>query len=183
MMFSDFFALSVCAISLLYVPFMVICQMRFGHILQSSGFDNRRYFGWIKNHFVMTYLPLAGIFLISILGEAMLRAYLSNTMQYEMGLFYGYLAWLLVLAAVITIIFWKYTRIIKIEDEKTPLVCSKRLVSVFLLSCLILCVFTVLTNLFTKIDVLLMVLPLLAPLLTPLSNVLLPGREEAIKTE
>lgn len=170
MMHSDFFALSICAFSLLYVPFMIISQLRFAHVLQHAGYGNRDYFLWIKNNFRGAYVPLIGICIIQILGELVLEAYLSNTSLYEKQLFVGYFVVMLVIAAAIVVVFINYIKEIKIENHDTPLVLSPRFISVFLVSSAIFCVFMLVVNLFMELDGLIIIMPLLAPLFVLLAN-------------
>lgn len=178
MMYSDYFALSACAFSVLYVPFLIISQLRFAHILQNQGYDNRKYFGWIKRNFLLSCVPLIGISALSLLAEAVLITYLMKTSFYEMAVIVGYLCIMLFIAAVIALVFTKYIRCIKIESEVTPIVCSRHLVKVFLISSFFVCAVTVLENLFMEIDKMVFFIPLMTPLFVPLTNWLLGGSKK-----
>lgn len=170
MMQSDYFALSACAFSVLYVPFLIISQLRFAHIMQNQGYDNRAYFRWIKKNFLLACVPLIGISGISLLAEAVLITYLRKTSFYEMAVIVGYLCIMLFVAAMIALVFTKYIRCIKIESEITPIVCSGHLVRVFLISSFFVCAVTVLENLLMEINEMVFFIPLMTPLFVPLTN-------------
>ncbi len=176
MMRSDFFALSSCAFSVLYAPFLIVAQMRFSHIMQNTSYSTGRFFLWVKNNFWLVYAPLIGICLINAMAEVVISAYLSNTALYYLQDIFAYVVivgFMLIVAAtavIIAVIFRKYVKCIKIEGEITPLICSKRLVNLFLISCFCVCALITLENVFIEIRWLIYFTPLTAPLFVPLVN-------------
>ncbi len=180
MMYSDYFALSACAFSVLYVPFLIIAQLRFAHIMQSQGYDNKRYFQWIRKNFFLSCVPLIGVSGISLMAEAVLLTYLKNTSFYEMAVIVGYICIMMLIAAFIALVFTKYVHCIKIESEVTPIRCTPHLIRMFMISSFFVCLVTVLANLFTAVDKLVFFIPLMTPLFVPLTNWLF--REKAKET-
>ncbi len=179
-MYSDYVALSACAFSVLFVPFMVISQIRFAHVMQNEGYGNRRYFLWIKRNFLVSYLPLIGICAIVLLSEGVLNAYLYNTYFYDNELLIGYILAVLLICAAISVVFYRYIRCIKIECAGTPLVCSPRFTGVFLLSAVMVGVVMTLENIVPQVNRLVFFMPLLTPLFVPLAN-LIPGLGKAMQ--
>ena len=183
-MYADYFALSSCAFLVLHVPFLIVAQLRFSHVLQREGYDNRRYFGWIKEHFLLAYLFPICVFVVNIVSESILSAYLDNTYLYMLQdtaayiVMFGYAIIALVIALVITLILWRYLKAIKIECETVPLVCSDSLVKVFVLSCVLICALVTAESMFIEIRRMVYFVPLLAPLFVPLSNALWRGKRE-----
>lgn len=170
MMYSDYFALSSTAISLIYVPFLIICQLRFAHILQYNGYSNSGYFSWIRSNFGRVLIPLAGICLYSFAAEMMLRTYLENTALHEMDVIVTYFIAVLSILAVMALLFQRYTKLIKIETNELPLSCSNKLISITLIGSMFVCVLAVLQGLFSDLLILVYFLPLCAPFFVPIAN-------------
>jgi len=175
MMYSDYFLLTVCALSMVFAPFMVIAQLRFAHVLQAEGYSNIAYFSWVRKHFASVYVPLAGICLVVFAAERMMRAFLANTSFYQQQIFITYIVVTLALMAALALVFYRYTQSVKIEGDGVPVRCEGRLLPVFWTSCALLAVLFVLVNMFTEIDELIFFLPLFTPLLAPLANAI-PAR-------
>ncbi len=183
MMHSDFYALSACAISVLYIPFLIIAQLRFSHILQNEGYRNSSYLLWIRKNFMLSFFPLIGVCAIVILGRVVMEAYLNNTALFEMEYIYGFFVVLMVIAAAAAFVYYKYVKTIKIESENTPIVCSSRLISIFLISCMLVCALALVVNLVEYGMLLVFFIPLLSPLLVPLANALLGGKRTVLQEE
>lgn len=179
MMYSDYFALSACAFSVLFMPFLMIAQLRFAHVMQNEGYDNRQYFAWIRRNFVLACLPLIGICLIVVMAEFVLKEYLANTYLYDVqhilgfAVEIGYVIAVMLVCAIIALVFSKYIKYIKIESEVTPLICSDRLIALFILNGLLVCALVALENIVTGMNRLALATPLIAPFVTPLSNLIL----------
>ncbi|MEF9863932.1 MAG: hypothetical protein RSA86_03970 [Christensenellaceae bacterium] len=172
MMYSDYFTLSTCAFSILFVPFLVIAQIRFAHVMQEMGYDNKRYLSWIKRHFKAAMLPLIVICGLTILSAVVLQMYLEYNPFYEINVIIYYLLVLVILSAVLAFVFYKYVKKIKIESDIRPIICEKRLVHNYLLCCLMICAITLLVNAFIKIDKLVFVIMLATPFFMPLANLI-----------
>ncbi len=172
MMLSDYLALSTCAISILIVPFLVIAQMRFTHIMQTQNYSNKDYFLYIKKSFKLVYIPPILIFVICILNNVAIKLYLQYNTFYEMGVIIGFLLLVAVVCAIIAVVFYIYIKTIKIESEKKPLEITSKFIGVFVFSCGIIAVLAVIENVFVSLDYITYILPLLAPLLVPLTNLL-----------
>jgi hypothetical protein len=180
MMQSDFFALAACAISILYVPFLLIAQLRFAHIMQWNGYSGGRYMAWLGRGFTGVYVPLIGICLIVLVGKMVLKAYLDHTALYEIPYIAGFFVVLLVIAAAVAFVYYKYVKEVKMESELTPLVCSRRLVTLYIAGCMLVCAVVMVENLLPGADVLVYVAPLFTPMIVPLANALTGmGRKEA----
>jgi len=181
MMYSDYFALSACAFSVLFMPFLIIAQLRFSHIMQSEGYSNRNYFAWIRRNIVLSVLPTVGVCLIVVMAEVVLKAYLGNTFLYDVqdklgfAVEIGYVVAVMLISAVIALVMYRYVKCIKIESEVTPIICSKRLINLFLLNSMMVCALITLENVLTEVNRLVMVTPLVTPFFTPLSNLILQG--------
>lgn len=183
MMYSDYFALSACAFSVVYLPFMVIAQLRFSHILQVNGYDNKKYMAWLKSGFIVYISPLIGICLILLLSEVVLFAYLYNTYLYEMEYMAGFMVVVLLLAAAVAFVFQKYVKRVKIESESVPLVCSGHFTAIYLVACVMVASVGVVVNVFTHINKLIFFVPMATPFFVPLANGLLGGRKRYLKEE
>lgn len=170
MMYSDYFLLTVCALSVTCAPFLVIAQLRFAHVLQVHGDSNRAYFSWMKQNFAAVWVPLIGICLMIFAAERMERAFLSNTSLYQTLIHNVYIAVTLGLMAAVAFVFYRYTKSIKIEGEELPVRCTGRLCPVFWISSAVISVLLVLMNVFSEIDELVFFLPLFAPLPAALAN-------------
>ncbi len=173
MMHSDYLALSACAFSVLYVPFLMIAQLRFAHIMQNRQYDTKQYFLWIKKNFLLCYVPLIGISVVHLMAEATLLMYLRHTSFYELAVIIGYLLMMLLIASVIAMVFTKYIRYIKIESEVTPIYCSNRLITLFMVSGFCVCALTLFENLWSDMEQIVFFTPLITPFFVPLVNVLM----------
>ena len=179
MMYSDYYALSVCAYSIVFAPFMIIAQLRFTHILQTNGYSAKSYFFWLKKNFLSVYMPLIGLLILTLLGLLLLRAYLANTFLYDIqaslgfAVEIGYMVILALICLCLLIIFAKYVKLIKIECEFNPIKTDGVFIWTFLLCSFIITVLITIENIFTGIDTLLIIMPLFTPLLAPLAAVLL----------
>lgn len=178
MMYSDYLALSVCAYSILYVPFMIIAQLRFSHILQCEGYDGRRYFVWMRKNFWMAVFPLIGLCAITIMAQQAMHQFLYLTIFFEYQILIGFVAGTMLICIPIAIVFYQYIKQIKIENEFTPLVCSRRLVGVFVWSSIFVCAITLVENTFPQFNYVTFLTPLVTPFLVPLANVLIRGEEK-----
>lgn len=173
MMYSDYYALSVCAFSIIFAPFMIISQLRFTHILQTQCYSVKNYIRWLKRNFFSVYMPLIGIFVLTLLGLILLKAYLANTYLYDIQEIMGFaveIGYVFILALVclcLLIVFVKYIKCIKIECEQLPIKIEEPFVSIFLYSSFIIILLTTLENIFTGIDTLLIFMPLFTPFLVP----------------
>ncbi len=173
MMYSDYFAISTCAISVMFMPFMLIAQIRFAHILQDAQYANRQYFKFIFSNFKLFILPSIVICGIAILGAIGLSAYVMYNPFYEMMVLIMYAVCLLIVCAVLAVACTIYIKRIKMESEKTPLICSPRLVHVFLLSCAMVCALSVVVNVFVQIDIVVYGIMFLTPFAVPLANLII----------
>lgn len=182
MMYSDYFALSACAFSVVYVPFFIIAQLRFAHVMQNEGYINRSYFGWLKRNFFGAYVPLIGVSVMLVLSELAVHAFLyKNSLFFDMELIVAFVVVTMLVALALAIILWKYIKHIKRESDMTPLVCSRRFLNVYIISCLVVAAMTAVVNVFNEINRIVFFLPLLVPLLAPLSNWIAHGRKPAGK--
>lgn len=187
MMYSDYYALSVCAFSIIFAPFMIIAQERFTHILQNNNYSVKNYFKWLKHNFLSVFMPLIGLFILTLLGLVLLRAYLANTFLYDIQEFLGFaveIGYMLILALIclcLLIIFCKYDKCIKIECEMIPLKCDGGFISLFLFSSFIVTALITLENMFTGIDTLVVFAPLLTPLITPAAAAIMNLRNRTDK--
>lgn len=178
MMYSDYYALSVCAFSIIFAPFMIIAQIRFAHIFQNNGYSIKNYFGWLKCNFLSVYMPLIGLFILTLLGLLLLKAYLANTFLYDIQASLGFaveIGYMVILALVclcLLIIFGKYVKLIKIECEDIPVKIDGTFIFIFLASSFIITGLITLENIFTGIDTLLIIMPLFTPLLVALPTFL-----------
>lgn len=179
MMHSDFYALSACALSVLYIPFLVIAQLRFSHIMQTEGYSAGRYFLRLRKYFMLCFLPLIGVCAIVGLGRVIMDAYLVNSSLFEMDYMYGFFVVLMVISAAVAVVFYQYVKAIKIESQTTPIVCSNRLIGVFVFSVLLVCLLSLMENIMEGGTILVFFVPLTAPLLVPLSNALMGGQRTA----
>ncbi len=170
MMYSDYFALSACAFSVIYLPFIIIAQLRFAHILQVNGYDNKKYLAWIKSGFFVYVAPLVGVCLMGLLSEMVLSAYLYNTYLYEMQYMAGFVAVVLALAAIMAFVFKKYIARVKIESGGVPLKCSGRFTNIYLAACAMVAAVAVVENLFTEVNKLVFFVPLATPFYVMLAN-------------
>ena len=173
MMYSDYLALSVCAFSVLCLPFMVICQLRFSHVLQAEGFETNKYFRRIKRNLPISFFPLLGICAIAVIAEGALNAYLYNTYLYDNELLVGYFAAIMLVCIAAAAVFFRYIRCIKLECSCVAPVCSQRFSNVFLLSVMLLGATVTLGNVILSINKSLLFVPLLTPFFVPLSNLIL----------
>ena len=180
MMHSDYFALSACATSILFLPFMIIAQLRFAHLMALSGYNNAKYFSFIKSGLGVFVIPLAGICIMAALSQAVLSAYLYNTWFYEMQMIIGYLVLLMILAAAMAFVFQRYVMSIKVESDNLPIKCDRAFVEIYFKSVVFLCAVVIAQNLIAELHWIFIVTPMLTPFCIPLSN--LAFRREYKKT-
>lgn len=177
MMHSDFYALAACAISVLYIPFLVIAQLRFSHIMQHAGYRAPQYFDYLKKHSMSTLLPAIALCGITALGRLGMWVYLNYSEWYEMDYYIGFFVVLVVIAAVIAVVYTIYCKKIKIESNEIQLVFSPEFIRLFLVSCMLVCVLELLVNLMMPLRILVFFLPAFTPFLVPVANALLPGNQ------
>ncbi|MBD5560425.1 MAG: hypothetical protein HDQ87_08760 [Clostridia bacterium] len=169
MMYSDYYALSSCAIGVVFIPFMVVCLLRYGLILQAFNYSSRTYFVWLRCSFAFSVLPLAGVCGIALLWQLVLGTYLTHTAATELMIILGYAGLMLLGIAAVCAGFGRFCRRLGIAGSTVPRIEDRRLVILFLASSLAAGVLILLLNL-ELWQLLIYFVPLLTPFLVPLVN-------------
>lgn len=178
MMHSDYYAISSCAFSVVFIPFLILSSMQFALALQAFNYENRKYFAWLKCTFTATCLPLALISGISLLAQACLGIYLTHTYFEELRIIIFYAAWLL-LASIVLVLGWtRYARTLGRSMWLVPRINDKRMQVLLIATSLIWSFALLALNLYGWRAIIYFV-PLATPLATPLVNACMrpyPGR-------
>ena len=169
MMHSDYYALSSCAIGVVFIPFMVVCLLRYGLLLQAFNYSNRAYFTWLGCSFVASAAPLAAICIMTLLWQAVLSTYLTHTAATELNIILGYAALMLVGIAAVGAAFGRFCRVLGRAGSTVPRIEDRRLLILFTVSSLIAGVLVLLLNILLWQQWIYFV-PLLTPLLIPAVN-------------
>lgn len=174
MMHSDYFALSSCAISVVFIPFMVVCLLRYGLILQSCNYRSREYLRWLRCAFTAAWAPLIVVCAISLMWELVLSTYLTHTAATELQIILGYAALMLVGVAAVSLAFGRFCRVLGGAGWSVPRIDDRRLVLIFCLSSAVVGVLMLLLNILLWQQWIYFV-PLITPLLPPLMNQAFPA--------
>lgn len=175
MMYSDYFALSSCAISVTFIPFMIVCQLRYGLILQAFNYRNRAYFHWLRCAFLAAAAPLLAVSAVSLLSEAVFLAYLIHTAATEMQIIVGYAVLMLIACAALAAGFGRFCKVLGGAGWGVPRVDDVRLRILFLCSALLTALIMLILNLAGWQQVIYFV-PAATPFLVPLVNLFFPPR-------
>lgn len=180
MMYSDYYGISSCAFSVLFIPFIILLSMHFSRALEAFGYQNRVYMRWLRCSFVATVLPAALICGIAAMAQLSLRIYLTNTYFEELNIIIGYAAWLLLASVVIALAFVRYAKTMANAMWSVPRIVDRRIVVVFLCSALITGCLALVLNLY-GLWLYTYLMPLTAPFLAPFANVFMKPVPGAVK--
>ena len=180
MMYSDYFALSSCAISVTFIPFMVICQLRYALILQAFNYENRRFLRWLRCAYLAAGAPLLAITGLALLCEAVFVAYLTHTAATEMQIIIGYAVLMLLSCGAIAVGFGRFCRVLGGAGWTVPRIDDVRLLILFLLGSGLTAVIMLFLNLYALQQVIYFV-PLATPFFVPLFNLFFPARPGHVK--
>lgn len=178
MMYSDYFALSSCAMSVAFIPFIVVCLLRYCLFLQAGNYSNRAFFVWLGCSFVASVAPLGGICAISLMWEAVLSTYLTHTAATELQIILGYAGLMLIGIAAVSFAFGRFCRVLGRAGATVPRIEDRRLLILFAVSSVMVGMLVLLLNIMHWQQWLYFV-PLLSPFLAPLVNLVFrpyPGR-------
>lgn len=168
-MYSDYYAISSCAFSVLFLPFMILTIMRATLSLQAFNYRGRDLLRWFGCSAVATLIPLVLICAQAIMAQLCLRIYLTKTSFDELNIIIGYAAWLLLASAVIAV---SYTRCVKVMGGamwNVPRIADRRSQTLFLVSALIASVLALVCNMYGW-RALIYFFPIIAPFIVPAVN-------------
>lgn len=169
MMYSDYYAISSCAFSVLFIPFIILVSLHFSRALEAFGYDSRTYMRWLRCSCSATVLPPVLICGLAAMAQLALRVYLTNTYFEELQIILGYAAWLLLASVLIALAFSRYAKTMSNAMWSVPRIADRRLVTVFITSSLITAFLALILNLYGwRLYIYLM--PLTAPFLAPFVN-------------
>lgn len=169
MMYSDYYAISSCAFSVLFIPFMLLTCIRMVLSLQAFNYRSRDLMRWLGCSAVATLLPAVLICAEAVLAQMCLRVYLTNTSFTELAIIVGYAGWLLLAAVVITLSYTRYVRTMGGAMWHVPRIADGRTKALFLVSSLIVAALALLCNMY-GVRWLIYLFPVLPPFLVPFVN-------------
>lgn len=178
MMYSDYFALSSCAISVVFIPFMVVCLLRYGLMLQEFNYQNRMYLAWLGCAFAAAWAPLIAVSALALLWQLVLRTYLTHTAATELLIILGYAGLMLVGIAAVSVGFGRFCRVLGGAGWTVPRIDDRRLTQLFIISSLVVGALMLLLNIMSWQQWIYFV-PIVTPLLIPFANLFFrpfPGR-------
>lgn len=184
MMYSDYYAISSCAFSVLFIPFIILSSFHFCRALEALGYQNRAYMRWLRCSFAATVVPTVLICGIAVAAQFALRLYLTNTYFNELNIIIGYAGWLLLASICIALAFARYAKTMSKAMWTVPVIADRRLAVIFVVSALVAGCTALVLNLYGwRIYIYLM--PLMAPFLAPFANLFMkrvPGSVRAISS-
>lgn len=180
MMHSDYYAISSCAFSVLFIPFMILAEFHFCRALQSFGYQNRRYLKWTGCSFVATVLPLFFICATAGMAQFALQKYLTNTYFEELRIIIGYAAWLLLASICLALEFTRYARVLGKAMWNVPRIADRRTAVIFIASSLIVSFASLILNLYGW-RLYIYFVPLMTPFLAPFVNIFMKPVPGAVK--
>ena len=169
MMYTDYYAISSCAFSVLFIPFTILAAFHLCCALQSFGYSTRAYMRWLRCTFPITVLPPIILCAMAVTAQFALRAYLRNTYLDELAIIIGYAAWLLLASICLGLSFWRYAKSLGRLFAHVPRIADTRLSVMFICSSLIAAVCPLILNLYGWRPWM-YVLPMLVPFVAPLVN-------------
>lgn len=172
MMYSDYFALSSCAISVTFIPFMVVCQLRYALILQAFNYSSAAFLRWLRCAFLAAAAPLLAICVLAFLCEGVFFAFLTHTAGTEMQILVGYALLMILACGCIAAGFGRFCRVLGGAGWTVPRIDDSRLRILFLLSTLVIAALMLLLNLFALQEIIYF-MPLSTPFFVPLLNQIL----------
>lgn len=170
MMYSDYYAISSCAFSVLFIPFIVLCSMHYCRALQAFGYSTGAYMRWLRCSWVATVLPLGMICGIAIIAQFTLRVYLTNTYFEELNIILGYAGWLLAASICIALAFTRCARVLGRAMWSVPRIADTRTSVIFLVSALVTSFVALILNLYGW-RLYIYIMPLMTPFLAPFGNI------------
>lgn len=173
MMYSDYYAISSTAFSVLFIPFIILSSFSFCRALQALGYSTRQYMRWLGCTFWVTVAPTILLSALAVMAQITLRSYLRNTYFDELAIIIGYAAWLLLASICLGLGFARYAKSVGGLFENVPRIADRRIAVTFTVTALAAACVTLILNLYGWRPYM-YILPLMAPFLVPFVNIFMP---------